>query len=249
MLNSKLINVYELPIVYNICNQILREVISLSKVSMAHVIMNSGNTSLWHQHLEMTEIYFICEGEGILYYGNKSIRIKEGAYLLIPPKTPHKLKNTGNFDLEHFVFAIPPFNPNDVHLLDDDFAGNKISIPEIFQYDKPPMIALDGALIYELFLSDERERLDVALAVGFLPKRRKAIPHYHKISDEIYCIYSGIGRARIGEKSFDIKKGSIICIPKNEVHALENKSDIEDLKVLCLTSPAYTEGDFYFFKK
>jgi len=242
MQEPKLIDVYQLPTVDNICNQILREVISLPKVSMAHVTMNPGNVSLWHQHSKMSEIYFILEGDGILYYGNKSIKAERGTYLMIPPKTPHKLRNTGSSDLEHLVLAIPPFNPNDVELL-DDFANEK-STPKKFEYGKPPVTALDGALIYELIPPNERERLDVALAVGFLPKGRKAIPHYHKISEEIYYVCSGIGKIRVGDEIFDIKKGSVIYVPRNKVHALENKSDSEELNILCVTSPAYSEGDF-----
>ena len=61
------INVYDLPTVDNICNQILREVLSLPKVSIAHVIMNPGNVSLLHQHLKMSEIYYILDDLRILY--------------------------------------------------------------------------------------------------------------------------------------------------------------------------------------
>ena len=115
MATQKLIDVYELPTADNVCNQILREVISLPKVSMAHVTMNPGNVSFWHQHSKMSEIYFVLEGDGILYYGDKSIKAEKGAYLMLPPKMPHKLRNTGNSNLEHLVLAIPPFDPNDVN--------------------------------------------------------------------------------------------------------------------------------------
>ncbi|PIU30107.1 hypothetical protein COT07_02420 [Candidatus Woesearchaeota archaeon CG07_land_8_20_14_0_80_44_23] len=244
MQKTKIINVYQLPTADNVCNQILREVISLSKVSMAHVTMRPGNVSLWHQHSGMAEVYFVLDGEGILYYENKSVSAREGTYVMLPPKTPHKLRNVGNSDLEHLVFAIPPFDPKDVELL-EDFANEK-AVPEKFEYGKPPITALDGALIYELIPRSEREKLDVGLAVGFLPKGRKAIPHYHKISEEIYYISFGIGRVKVGEENFEIKKGSVIYVPTNTVHALENKSYSEELKVLCVTFPAYTEGDFIF---
>ncbi|MBI5398638.1 cupin domain-containing protein [Candidatus Woesearchaeota archaeon] len=244
MASQKLIDVYELPAVDNVCNQILREVISLPKISVAHVTMNQGNASLWHQHSRMSEIYFVLDGEGILYYGDKSIRAKSGAYLMLPPKTAHKLRNTGNCDLEHLVFAIPPFDPTDVEFL-NDFANEKF-VPEEFYYDKPPITALDGALIYGLVPLEERNKLGVALAVGVLPGGRMAIPHYHRISEEIYYVSSGIGRIRVGDENFDVKKGSVVYVPKDKVHALENRSESEELKVLCLTSPAYTEGDFIF---
>lgn len=244
MTNPELIDVYELPTVDNVCNQILREVISLPKVSMAHVTMNPGNTSLWHQHSRMNEVYFVLDGEGVLFYGDKSIIAKKGTYLMLPPKTPHKLRNTGDSDLEHLVFAIPPFDPDDVEIL-DDFANEKY-VAEIFDYEKPPITALDGALIYELIPQNERNRIDVALAVGFLPKGKKAIPHYHMISEEIYYVSFGSGKVRVGDETFEIKRGSVIYVPRNKVHALENKSDVDELHVLCVTSPAYTEGDFIF---
>jgi len=244
MSEPRLIDVYELSTVENVCNQILREVISLPKVSMAHVIMNEGNVSLWHQHSRMSEVYFILEGEGILYYGNKALQAEKGAYLVLPPNTPHKLRNTGKSDLEHLVFAIPPFDPEDVEILDDSPSEN-VS-PTKFTYDKPPITALDGALIYELMNEKERKQMDVALAVGFLPAGRKAIPHYHKISEELYYVTDGFGKVRVGEQDFEVKKGSLIYVPTDSVHALENGSDSEELRVLCVSSPSYTEGDFIF---
>jgi len=244
MSEPKLIDVYKLPTVENICNQILREVISLPKVSMAHVIMNPGNVSLWHQHRRMTEIYFILNGEGVLYYGNRALQVEKGSYLVLSPNTPHKLRNTGKSDLEHLVFAVPPFDMEDVEILDDFPTGN--IIPEKFSYDKSPITALDGALIYELMNTDERKSLDVALAVGFLPEGRMAIPHYHRRSEEIYYVTDGTGKVRVGEHNFEVKRGSVIYVPTNKVHALENGSNSEKLKVLCVSSPSYTRGDFIF---
>lgn len=244
MSKPRSIDVYELPTVDNVCNQVLREVISLPKVSMAHVVMSEGNVSLWHQHSRMNEVYFFLEGEGILYYGDRALQAEKGAYLVIPPNTPHKVRNTGKSDLEHLVFTIPPFDSEDVEIL-GDFSYENVS-PEKFSYDKQPISALDGALIYELMNAEEREQLDVALAVGFLPADRKAVPHYHNISEELYYVIDGVGRVKVGEQDFEVKKGSTIYVPTSKVHALENKSYSEELKVLCVSSPSYTEGDFIF---
>lgn len=244
MQKPKHIDVYQLPTVDNVCNQILREVISLPKVSMAHVTMTKGNTSLWHQHKTMAEVYFILSGQGILYHGDASTQVEKGTYLTLLPNTPHKLKNTGESDLEHLVFAIPPFNPDDVELLDD--AANEAAEPIKFKQDKPPIKALDGAMIYEMITKEDRQKLDVALAVGVLPKGRKAISHYHKISEELYYITSGIGQVKVGKDVFDVKPGSVVYVPTDMAHALENGSPDEELEVLCVSSPAYQEGDFIF---
>ena len=242
MKNPVLIDVYDLNTASNVCNQTLREVIKLPKVSMAHVIMDKGNVSLLHKHATMSEVYFILDGEGILYYGDKALKVEKGAYIVLSPNTTHKLKNIGDCDLKHLVLAIPPFVPEDVEVLED--MDEKDIIPQKFTYDKPPMTSLDGATIYELISEGDRKELDVALAVGILPAGRKAVPHYHKISDEVYYIISGEGKARVGDIGYSIKKGSVIYVPRDMVHALENTDRNEDLHVLCLSSPSYTDGDF-----
>ena len=210
---------------------------------MAHVIMNEGNVSLLHKHLKMTEIYFILEGEGILYHGDKALQVEKGSYLVIPPDTPHKLKNIGESNLEHLVFAIPPFNPEDIEIIKETSTEN--ITPTKFNYDKAPITALDGALIYELMSREEREQLDLSLAVGFLPPCKKSIPHYHKNSEELYYVIDGCGKVKIGDQYFEIKRGSVVYIPTNKVHALENESDSKKLEVLCISSPAYKEEDFF----
>jgi mannose-6-phosphate isomerase-like protein (cupin superfamily) len=238
----RFVDIYRLPTVYNICNQTLREVISLPKLSLAHVAMNAGDVSLGHWHSRMTEIYFVLDGNGILYYGDRAIGAEKGTYLMLPPGIPHKLRNVGDSSLDHLVLAMPPFNRKDVEIL-EGFENERL-LPEKYGHDRPPLTALDGALIYELIPPTERKMLDVALAVGFLPKGRKAIPHYHRISEEIYYISKGTGSVRAGNRRFDVKTGSVVYIPKNTVHALENGSDSDELELLCISSPAYREGDF-----
>jgi mannose-6-phosphate isomerase-like protein (cupin superfamily) len=232
-----------LPVATNVCNQILREAITLPPVvSMAHVIMNKGNVSLLHKHNKMSEIYFILDGEGIIYYNNEALRVKNNSYVFLSPNTPHKLKNTGAKDLEHLVFAIPPFDPNDVEILEDNFEDN--IMPKILPNNKKPVQARDGAMVYELTSKKKKEELGLSLAMGYLPKGRKAINHYHKESDEVYYIISGEGRVRVGDDFSDIKKGSVVLIPKEEIHALNNNHYSNDLTVLCLATPEYKENDF-----
>jgi len=235
------INVYDLLTVDNVCNQILREAIKLPEVSMAHVIMDAGNVSLLHQHSKMSEIYYILEGEGILYHGSQALKVKNGAYLTIPPETSHKLRNIGKSQLEHLVFAIPPFDPTDLTLLDE--SSEIEPEPKPFRSDKTHIIAQDGASIYELLSEKEREIMDIGLATGSLPPKRKAIPHKHEISDEVYYVISGKGRVKVGDLDNKVKEGIVIYVPVNMVHALENTGS-EELEVLCLSSPAYTDEDF-----
>lgn len=119
-LKPSVFNVYDLGGVPNVCEQILREVLRLPLTSMAHVTMNKRNASLLHNHKIMEESYFILEGEGILHKGDEAIEVTKGAFLSISKGVFHKLRNIGAGDLEHLIFAYPPFNPADVFLITDD---------------------------------------------------------------------------------------------------------------------------------
>lgn len=240
-------NVYDLPVVDNVCNQILREVISLAGVSIAHVVMEPGNVSLLHKHSRMSEIYFILGGRGILYHNNRILEVEKGAYLALPPDTSHKLENAGNCNLEHLVLAVPPFDAGDVILLNEKISDRENSqIAHVkFENKKAPIKAQDGAIIYELLSKKEREIMNVALAVGSLPPKRKAIPHFHKASNEIYYIISGRGVIEVEDSRYEAEKDRLIYIPANFVHALENTSKFKNLDVLCVSAPAYSDEDFY----
>ncbi len=111
------INVEKLPEVPNICNQILREVWKSENVSVAHVIMKKGNTSLLHKHKLFTELYYILSGRGILWLDKRRIKVDTGILVEIPPNIPHKLKNTGKSSLIHLVISTPSFNPKDVIII------------------------------------------------------------------------------------------------------------------------------------
>lgn len=108
-----------------------------------------------------------------------------------------------------------------------------------------PFRAKDGALIYELLRPQNSPIKNMGLAIGSLGKRKKAIPHYHKISEEVYFILSGKGAITIDGKTRKIKAGNAIYIPVHSIHALVNSSN-KNLEVLCISSPPYADKDFYF---
>ncbi len=112
------IEVYGLPEVPNVCNQILREVWKSKRASIAHVVMRRGEISLLHTHRTFTEIYYILQGRGILTVGKKKFIVTSDTLVEIPPHIPHKLRNTGRDVLTHLVISTPAFRPGDVVLLE-----------------------------------------------------------------------------------------------------------------------------------
>jgi len=235
---SNVYSIYELSPVDNICDQVLREATRLPKVSIAHVIMDSGNVSLFHQHHKMWEFYYVLKGEGILYHGTRAMKVEKGAYLMLPPGVPHKLKSQS--ELEHLVLAMPPFDPNDVHITNE---LDEEPLIEDFEGYGEPFTARDGALVYGLFSDEEKQITEVGAAVGSLASFRKAILHKHDISDEVYYVISGKGQIQLGNSISPVRSGTVVYIPKGMDHGLEN-TGAEELEVFCLSSPPYVDEDF-----
>jgi len=69
-----------------------------------------------HLHRRSTELYLVCDGEGVLFLGDSKIRIRKGDVIEIPPKTPHKVVSKGWVRL--FVVSHPPWNKSDHILLE-----------------------------------------------------------------------------------------------------------------------------------
>lgn len=111
-----------------------------------------------------------------------------------------------------------------------------------------PFIARDGAFIFELFKYSKFSIKNLSVATGFLKPGQKAIPHFHKISEEIYYVLSGKGKVRVANLKEKIKEGDAIYVPVKAIHALENASKIRPLKVLAISSPPYSDRDIFFIE-
>jgi mannose-6-phosphate isomerase-like protein (cupin superfamily) len=53
--------------------------------------------------------YYILEGSGKIFVGEKTHRVEEGDFVFVSEKTPHALE--GNF--RALIITSPPFNPED----------------------------------------------------------------------------------------------------------------------------------------
>lgn len=113
------------------------------------------------------------------------------------------------------------------------------------QAELAPVPASDGAEVIELFGVQCPGIKHMSLATGSLPPRRKAKAHYHQRSEEIYYIVSGRGIVRIEERTYRVKQGDAVGIPKRHAHSLENTSRKRPLIVLCVASPPFEESDLY----
>jgi mannose-6-phosphate isomerase-like protein (cupin superfamily) len=81
------------------------------------------------------------------------------------------------------------------------------------------------------------------LASSFVIVIKKEVKaHKHATHSEHVLVLEGEGLMRLGENSFNIKKGDLVFIPENTVHSVKCKSKMP-LKVLSVQSPMFDGKD------
>jgi mannose-6-phosphate isomerase-like protein (cupin superfamily) len=75
--------------------------------------------------------------------------------------------------------------------------------------------------------------------------KKEVKAHKHVFHSEQVMVIDGEGQMRLGEKNFPIKKGDVIFIPKNTLHAARSTGKIP-LKVLSVQSPVFDGSDRIF---
>ena len=188
----KRINVRDLPIAENVCEQVLREVEKQPAWSLAHVTMNPLAAPLLHRHQRLGEIYVVTKGYGelgtLLPQSAGSWRpVAPGSVCGIPAGVAHQLRNKSLSHLEHLVISWPPFDPADVQVLTGQ------SLAEAVQpfWLPTPEDCFDGAKI----VSYKPDPFDLSVAFGSVlnnPVRHKR-PHYHEKTTEFVYVVSGRG--------------------------------------------------------
>lgn len=134
------------------------------------------------------------------------------------------------------------------------FAGLFISLGKISMTaeTRPLVVSLDQVESYEGTCGDVRELLNPDkvnlenLSVAHIEVRvgKKATPHYHKETEEIYYILSGSGEVRVGDASWEVSEGDSIAIPPESIHTVENVGE-EVIYLLAINSPPYDSDDTY----
>jgi mannose-6-phosphate isomerase-like protein (cupin superfamily) len=85
---------------------------------------------------------------------------------------------------------------------------------------------------------------DDSLSTTFMLWIRGGVKHhFHETHTESVFILEGEGRMDLGDKSFDVKAGDYILIPRNTVHAVTATST---LKVLSIQTPRWVVEDRKF---
>jgi len=88
--------------------------------SLAEAIVYPGQSTIEHYHNKSEEIYFVESGEGLIQLNNEKFEIQTGDAIAIPPRTKHKLWNTGTSPLKILCCCAPAYEHEDTVLIDLD---------------------------------------------------------------------------------------------------------------------------------
>lgn len=103
-------------------------------------------------------------------------------------------------------------------------------------------ITRDGSEIRELMHPNKQGNKSQSLAEAIVKINQTTLLHHHIESEELYYIIQGEGEMTLGNELLQVKTGDTVCILPGVKHNIKN-TGIDDLKILCCCSPAYSHDD------
>jgi mannose-6-phosphate isomerase-like protein (cupin superfamily) len=87
------------------------------RYSIAHVIVKPGEATLPHTLKTSAEVYYILEGDGIMYINEEYAAVHSGQAVYIPPNSTQYIQNTGTADLQFLCIVDPMWRREDEELV------------------------------------------------------------------------------------------------------------------------------------
>jgi mannose-6-phosphate isomerase-like protein (cupin superfamily) len=84
--------------------------------SLAEATVPPGGETEEHYHGASEEIYFFTRGSGLMKLGDEETEVSAGDTVVIPPGTPHRLRNTGTEPLKLLCCCAPPYSHDDTFM-------------------------------------------------------------------------------------------------------------------------------------
>jgi mannose-6-phosphate isomerase-like protein (cupin superfamily) len=85
--------------------------------SLAEATVPPGAETHEHYHGVSEEIYFFTGGSGVMKLGDEEAEVSAGDTVVIPPGTPHGLRNTGAEPLKLLCCCAPAYSHEDTFLI------------------------------------------------------------------------------------------------------------------------------------
>jgi quercetin dioxygenase-like cupin family protein len=72
----------------------------------SRAIFPPGETADAHSHADMTEVFYVESGQGVISVNEKLVTLKAGTSVVVKPNEKHELKNIGSTDMAVLYFGI-----------------------------------------------------------------------------------------------------------------------------------------------
>jgi mannose-6-phosphate isomerase-like protein (cupin superfamily) len=72
----------------------------------SRAIFPPGETACTHSHADMTEVFYVESGQGVISVNEKLVTLKAGTCVVVEPNENHELKNIGSTDMVVLYFGI-----------------------------------------------------------------------------------------------------------------------------------------------
>jgi quercetin dioxygenase-like cupin family protein len=184
----------------------------------------------WVGHFGADDVLYVAVGTGTLVsrFDQRRIDLRPGLAVLVGPKVPAYVMNTGDDDLRVVSVLSPP--PFEGAFTLEARSGPLAVVDEREAASEP---AGDDRT-FKVLLDPTRGARNVTQFVGFIA-RSKAPPHTHTYEEAIYVV-DGEGILHAGDLDEPMPAGTSIFLPPGTPHCLENAGS-GVLKVLGVFSP------------
>ena len=78
-------------------------------LSITWVEGEPGSDQPVHEHPSQEQVYVTVRGRGVMRVGYEERQVKAGTLVLVPPRTGHSIRNTGEEPLAFVSATAPPF--------------------------------------------------------------------------------------------------------------------------------------------
>src|SRR6476646_8019804 len=88
--------------------------------------------------------------------------------------------------------------------------------------DLEPFTTLDGSTIREIAGPAWTPARNQSLAEATVPVGGRTVPHYHRVTEELYFFTPGQGHMTLGDEEREVAAGDCVVIPRGRVHGVVN---------------------------
>jgi mannose-6-phosphate isomerase-like protein (cupin superfamily) len=146
------------------------------------------------------ELYFVCEGGGVLHYGDETHPLAQNDFTYVAPTVRHRVSNPSDQALRLVVATVKI--PADMALVPPP----KLEVANLDELKEQTVGGHPKSVLYKLLIGPRtvtRDRINATYTVAdffvmdFAPEGTN-FPHHHEIAEEIYLVLDGEGQMAAG---------------------------------------------------